>query len=74
MLDRLQGVDRFVADALRGAVGRDEFGVRGFQLAQPLDQPVVFEVRDLGRGLDVVLPVVAPDLLAQPLDLGLDVL
>ena len=66
MLQRREPLDRLIADALRGAVGRDERGMRGLQLLQPLDQPVVLKVADLRGRLNVVLPVVVADLLAEP--------
>ena len=54
--------------ALRRRVGRDEFGVRGFELAQLDDQRVELRVADLGFVVDVVAIVVILDLLAQLLD------
>ena len=65
-----QLLDRLVADALRGAVGRDQFGVLGLQLLEPLHQAVVFQVADFGRRLDVVLVVVVADLVAKRGDFG----
>ena len=37
MLDLLQALDRLVADALRGAVGRDQLGMLGLELLEPLE-------------------------------------
>ena len=70
MLDRREPLDRLVADALRGAVGRDQLGMLGLELLEPLHQPVVLEVGDLRRRLDVVFPVVVADFLAEPGDFG----
>ena len=74
MLDLRERIDRLIADALRRAVRADQLGMLGLELAQPLDQAIVIGVRDLGLGLDVVLPIVITNLLAQAFDLGLDVL
>ncbi len=68
MLDRREALDRLVADALRGAVGRDQLGMLGFELLEPLDEPVVLAVGDFRGRLDVVLPVVVADFLAEPGD------
>ena len=38
MLDLAEPFDRLVADPLRGAVGRDQIGMLGLQLLEPLDQ------------------------------------
>src|ERR1700681_1474468 len=73
MLDRRQLGDRLVSHALRGAVLRDQIGMRGLELPQPLMQAVVLEVRNLGLRLDVILTVVMADFFPQALDLGLDV-
>ena len=42
----------------------------GLELLEPFDQPVVLAVADLGGRLDVVLPVVAADFLAEPGNFG----
>ena len=68
MLDRREALDRLIADALRGAVGRDQLGMVGFELLEPLDEPIVLGVGNLRRRLDVVFPVVAADFLAKPGD------
>ena len=70
MLERLEALDRLVADALRGAVGRDQLGMLGFELFQLLDEPVVIGIGDLRGRLDVVFPVVAADFVAKPGDFG----
>ena len=57
------------ADALGGAIGRCEIGVRGLERLQLAEEPVVLRVRDLGRVVDVVGVVGALDLLAQTRDL-----
>ena len=56
------------ADPLRRAVGRDEVGVLRLEGLELRDEPVVLEVADLRRRLDVVLAVVPPDLVAEPGD------
>ena len=56
--DRAEAVDRLAADALRGAVGRDEIGMSGFEFAQLREELVVFAVGDGRRGVDVVATVV----------------
>ena len=48
MLDLLQLADRLVADALRGAVGRDQLGMRRLELLEPLEELVVVAVADSG--------------------------
>ena len=65
--------DRPFGHALRWAVGRDVLWMRRFQLLQPLDEPVVLQVRDFRRGLDVILLVVPADLLAELFDFVLRV-
>jgi hypothetical protein len=57
-----------LAHALRRAVGRDEAGMRGFQLAQLPLEAVVVLVRDLRTVQDVVEPLVPADLVAELLD------
>ena len=44
MFDLLEPFDRLVAHALRGAVGRDQIGMVGLQLFQPLDQQIVLAI------------------------------
>ena len=68
MLDRREALDRLIADALRGAIGRDQFGMGGFELLESLDEAIVLGVGNLGGRLDVVFPVVAADFLAKPGD------
>ena len=66
--DLVQLGDRLVADPLRGAVGRDQLRMLGFQVLEPLQQAVVFQVADFRLGLDVVLAVVIADLVPQAFD------
>jgi hypothetical protein len=61
MIDGDKPRNGFAADFLRRAVRREEFRVRGFQLLQLLDQPVVFEVRNLRLGLGVIEDVMPAD-------------
>ena len=70
MPHRGQLIDGRIANPLRGALGRDQIGMRRFKLPQLLKQPVVVEVADDGRRLDVVAAIVFADLLPQPLDPG----
>ena len=51
-----------------GLSGVISSGCCGLELLQPLHQPVVLEVADLRRRLDVVLAVVVANLLAQRFD------
>ena len=51
MLHLPQPGDGLFADALRGAVGRDQLGVAGLQLLQPLDEPIVLRIADFRRRL-----------------------
>ena len=41
MFDLLEPLDRPIAHALGGTVGRDQIGMLGLQLFQPLHQPIV---------------------------------
>jgi hypothetical protein len=56
---------RLAAHALSGAVGRDQFRVIRFQLAQFSDQFVVGGVADDGRVEDVIAVIVEVDLPAE---------
>ena len=69
MRDRMQLRDRAIADPLRGAVGRDQLGMLRFELLEPLEQPIVLSIVNLGRRLDVVFVIVMADLLAELFDL-----
>ena len=60
-----KALDRLAADALRGTVGRDELGMRRFQLAQLGQQLVVLLVGDRRRGVDVVAPIVLANRVAE---------
>ena len=64
---------RLIPHPLRGAVGGDGLWVRLLQVAEFPQEQVVGPVGDLGLRLDVILPVVVPDLVAQLADLGGDV-
>jgi len=68
VLERGERLRRLAADALGGAVGRDELGVPALQLTQLALQGVVGLVGDLGTVQGVVEPLVAPDLGPQRLD------
>ncbi len=70
MLERLEPLDGPLADALGRAVRRDQLGMLGLQLLQPLDEPIILEIADLRCRLDVVLPVVIADFLAEPGNFG----
>ncbi len=65
MLDGRELVDRLAADALGGAVGRDQLGMAGLDVLQLLEELVELPVRDFGLGLDVVFVVVVVDEAAQ---------
>ena len=65
MGDRAEAFDRLAADALRGAVRRDEIRVRCFKFAQFREQLVVLAVRDRRRGVDVVATIVLANLVAK---------
>ena len=67
---RLELRHRLVADPLRGAVCRHQLGVFFLERTQVGEQAVVVAVADLRRRLDVILPVVMPDLLPQAFDLS----
>jgi len=70
VFDLFEPFDGLVADPLRGTVGRDQLGMRGLELLQPLDQPVVLKVGNLRGRFHVILPVVAADLFTEPGDFG----
>jgi hypothetical protein len=65
--------ERPAGHALGGGVGRAQFRMRIFQIAQFAQERVVFAVRDLGRGLVVVKLVVVRDLAPEFTDAGRDV-
>ena len=48
MGDRAKAFDRLAADALRGAVGRDQLGVGGFEVAQLGEELVVLRSEIVG--------------------------
>ena len=56
------------ADALGGRIGREQFGMRGFERLEPAHQGVVLGVGQLGGVEDVVEIVVAVYLLAELFD------
>ena len=68
MVDRREALDRLLADALRGAIGRDQFRMLCFESLEMLDEPVVLGIGNIGGRLDVVLPVVVADFFAKPGD------
>jgi len=49
---------------------RNQIGMLGLELLQPLQQSVVLPIADLRRRLDIILVVVAANLFAKLLDLG----
>ncbi len=63
--DLAEAGDRLPADALSGAVGRNQLGVLFFQFAQLVVELVEVAVGDFRLGLNVVQAVVALDLSAQ---------
>jgi hypothetical protein len=65
MLDLHQVRNGRLADALRGAVGREQLRMRGFELLQLVHQPVVLQVRNFRRRLDVILVIVMTNQLPQ---------
>jgi hypothetical protein len=65
MPDAGERFGRLPADALRGAVGRDELRMLRLQVAQLPLQAIVFLVGDLRPVEDVVQPLVAADLVAK---------
>ena len=48
MADADEPLDRLAADALGGAVGRDQFGMLGLELLQFVEEPIELAVGDLG--------------------------
>ncbi|TXT38615.1 MAG: hypothetical protein FD138_307 [Planctomycetota bacterium] len=62
MLNLHETFDRFAADFVSRAVGSIQFRMLVLDLLQSLEQPVVFEVRNLRLGLDVIQPIVPPNL------------
>ena len=65
---RGEAVEGLPADALRRAVGGDELWVARLEGAKLVDEPVVVEIADLGRRLEVVAPVVVADQVAERRD------
>jgi hypothetical protein len=63
--DRLETVEHLAANALRGRIRRQEFGVRGFKRLQFTEQPVVLGVGNLRRIERVVAVRVVVQLGAQ---------
>ena len=63
--DLAEGGKRCAADALRGRVGRDPFGMRAFQRLQFAVESVIVGIADFRARLDIVEAVVASDRLAQ---------
>jgi hypothetical protein len=57
--DLAEGGERCAADALRGRVGRDPFGVRAFQRLQFAVESVIVGSADFRSRLDIVEAVVA---------------
>ncbi len=64
----LEALQRTLADALRGRVGRNQLRTLRLESAQLIHQPVVLLVRDYGFGFGVIEPVVLTDFGAQRLD------
>ena len=60
------------ANALRRAVGREEFGLLSFEMLKAHEQRVVFGVGDFRVGVNVVKLFVAAKLVAQTLDFAFD--
>jgi hypothetical protein len=65
MAHRLKLRQRTGPHALRRRIGREQFGMGGFQCLQFLEQAVVFGVRDAGLVEDVIAVVVAVQFVAQ---------
>ena len=65
MADGDESLDRLAADALRGAVRRDQLRMLGLDLLQLLEQAVELAVGNLRFGLDVVFLVVVIDELPE---------
>ena len=63
---------RLAADALRGRIGRDQFGMFGLELFQLVHQPVEFRVRDFGIIEHVVAVLVMANIFSQALNVVLD--
>ena len=68
MLDSSEFAGKFAADSFGGGVRGIEFGELFFQFYQLRHQAVVVLVGNFRRILDVVEPVMAPDLGAQRRD------
>ena len=64
-----ESLARLAADALRGGVGRDQFGMFGFELLQLDHELVEFGVGDFGIVENVVAVLVVADFLPQRFDL-----
>src|SRR2546422_11290334 len=73
MADRLEAGDGLTANALGGAVGRDQLGISGLELLQLFQELVEFPVGDFRLGIYVVSVVVMIDEAAQFLDAVFDV-
>ena len=74
MLNGFEPRERFAADALRGAIGRDQFRMISLDFLQTLDEVVILLITDFRSGIDVIQAVVAVDLRPQRGCLALDVL
>src|ERR1019366_5596741 len=64
-----ESLARFSADALRGRIGGEQFGVFGFQGLEPAHELVILVVGNLRSVEDVVQVFVVPEHLAKLLDL-----
>ena len=65
MLDLRKRLERLSTDALSWRIGREEIGVARFERLELLVQRIVVCIRNLGRIVDVILPVVFFDLAAE---------
>ncbi len=68
-----QGVQRPAADALGGRIGRDKFGVFGFEGLQFTEQAVVFRIGNRRLVENVVGVIVALDFPAERSDARQDI-
>jgi hypothetical protein len=73
VVNRRELLERLPADALSRTLGRDDFGVLGFEVFEPLEQAIELTIADNRCGLDVVEAVVAIDLRSELGYLTLDV-
>ena len=71
MLDLRESVNRLAANLVSRTVRRIEFGMLSLDLFQLLEQPIEFEIRNLRLGLDVIQPIVPPNLGPQFFDFRL---